>query len=107
VMVHLCDSEAWQALDNFDPNFAKDARNVRIGLAIDGFTPYNSFVASYSSWHIFAIPYNLPPALYMKYEYCWGCGEETAGNPSRSPTSHGLTFATIALIGFVGMGGIT
>jgi hypothetical protein len=48
VMVHPSDSEAWKALDNFDPDFARDTRNVRIGLAIDGFTPYNSSVASYS-----------------------------------------------------------
>jgi hypothetical protein len=69
VMVHLSDSEAWKALDDFDPDFARDARNVRIGLAIDGFTPYNTSASSYSCWPIFAITYNLPPALCMKYEY--------------------------------------
>jgi hypothetical protein len=31
VMVHLSDSEVWKTLDNFDPDFARDARNVRIG----------------------------------------------------------------------------
>jgi hypothetical protein len=36
VMVHLSDSEAWKALDTFDPDFARDVRNVHIGLAIDG-----------------------------------------------------------------------
>jgi hypothetical protein len=40
VMVHPFDSEAWKALDSFDPDFAQDARNVRIGLATDGFTPF-------------------------------------------------------------------
>jgi hypothetical protein len=34
VMVHPSDSEAWKALDDFDPDFARDARNVRIGLAM-------------------------------------------------------------------------
>jgi hypothetical protein len=48
VMVHPSDGEAWKALDNFDPDFAKDARNVRIGLAIDGFTPFTESVTSYS-----------------------------------------------------------
>jgi hypothetical protein len=38
VMVHPSDSEPWKALDNFDADFTRDARNVRIGLAIDGFT---------------------------------------------------------------------
>jgi hypothetical protein len=41
LMVHPSDGDAWKALDNFDLDFASDARNVRIGLATDGFTPYN------------------------------------------------------------------
>jgi hypothetical protein len=69
VMVHLSDGEAWKALDNFDPDFARDARNVRIGLATDGFTPFTKSVTSYSCWPVVAIPYNLPPALCMKYEH--------------------------------------
>jgi hypothetical protein len=39
VMVHPFDSEAWKTLDNFDPDFTRDARNVHIGLATDGFSP--------------------------------------------------------------------
>jgi hypothetical protein len=73
VMVHPSDSEAWKALDDFDPDFARDAQNVRIRLATDGFTPYNMSASSYSCWHVFAIPYNLPPALCMKYEYMFLC----------------------------------
>jgi hypothetical protein len=73
VMVHPSDSEAWKALDKFDPNFARDARNVCIGLMTDGFTPYNSSATSYSCWPVFAILYNLPPALCMKYEYMFLC----------------------------------
>jgi hypothetical protein len=41
LMVHPSDGDAWKALDNFDPEFASDARNVCIGLATDGFTPFN------------------------------------------------------------------
>jgi hypothetical protein len=73
VMVHPSDSEAWKALDNFDLDFTRDARNVHIGLATDRFTLYNSSTASYSCWPIFAIPYNLPPFLCMKYEYMFLC----------------------------------
>jgi hypothetical protein len=69
VMVHLSGSESWKALDDFDVDFARDAWNVRIGLVTDGFSPYNMSAASYSCWTVFAIPYNLPPALCMKYEY--------------------------------------
>jgi hypothetical protein len=69
LMVHPSDGDAWKALNNFDPDFASDARNVRIGLATDGFTPFNMTVVSYSCWPVIAIPYNIPPALCMKYEF--------------------------------------
>jgi hypothetical protein len=69
VMTHPYDSDAWKALDDFDPEFATEARNIRIGLATDGFTPFNTNAASYSCWPVFVIPYNLPPHLCMKYDY--------------------------------------
>jgi hypothetical protein len=46
--VHPSDSDAWKALDSFDPEFARDARNVRIGLTTDGFTPFSDNASSYS-----------------------------------------------------------
>ncbi|XP_057250051.1 uncharacterized protein LOC130591140 [Beta vulgaris subsp. vulgaris] len=39
IMRHPADSEAWKSLDKTFPDFAKDARNVRLGLASDGFNP--------------------------------------------------------------------
>jgi hypothetical protein len=68
-MVHSSDGDAWKALDNFDPDFTRDARNVRLGLATNGFTPFNENAASYSCWPVFVLPYNPPPSLCMKYEY--------------------------------------
>jgi hypothetical protein len=73
VMVHPSDSEPWKALDDFDADFTRDARNVRNGLATDVLSPYNMSAASYSYWHVFAIPYNLPLVLCMKYEYMFLC----------------------------------
>jgi hypothetical protein len=72
VMVHPLDSDAWKALDNFDPEFAQSARNVRIGLTTDGFTPFGDNTTSYSYWPVFVVPYNLPP-LCMKYEFMFLC----------------------------------
>jgi hypothetical protein len=46
LMVHPSDADAWKALDNFDLQFASDARNVHIGLATDGFMPFNMTTAS-------------------------------------------------------------
>jgi hypothetical protein len=48
VMVHPSDSDVWKALDNFDPEFAQDARNVCIGLMTDGFTSFDDNATSYS-----------------------------------------------------------
>jgi hypothetical protein len=73
VMVHPSDSDAWKALDNFDPEFTQDARNVCIGLATDSFTPFGDNATSYSCWPIFVVPYNFPPSLYMKYEFMFLC----------------------------------
>jgi hypothetical protein len=73
VMVHLSDGEDWKDLDNFDPNFARDARNVCIRLATDGFTPFTKRATSYSCWPVFAISYNLPPTFCMKYEHMFIC----------------------------------
>jgi hypothetical protein len=73
VIVHPPDSEAWKALDDFDADFTRDARNVHIGLVVDGFMPYNMSAVSYCCWHVFAIPYNLPPSLCMKYEFMFLC----------------------------------
>jgi hypothetical protein len=48
VMVHPLDSNRWKVFDNFDLKFARDAINVHIGLAIDGFTPFSDNAVSYS-----------------------------------------------------------
>jgi hypothetical protein len=73
VMVHPSDSDAWKALDNFDLEFARDVRNVHIGLATNGFTPFGENATSYSCWPVFVVPYNLPSSLCMKYEFMFLC----------------------------------
>jgi hypothetical protein len=73
VMVHTSDSNAWKTLDSFDPEFARDARNVCNGMATDGFTPFGDNATSYSCWPVFTVPYNLPPSLCMKYEFMFLC----------------------------------
>ena len=68
-MLHPCHGEAWKQFDVEFPNFADDARNVRLGFATDGFTPYSVTAASYSCWPVFWVPYNLPPGVCMRQEY--------------------------------------
>ncbi|KAI5338347.1 hypothetical protein L3X38_017618 [Prunus dulcis] len=69
VMRHPADGEAWKEFDRTFPEFAADPRNVRLGLATDGFNPYGILNQHHSTWPIFAFPYNLPPWKCMKKEY--------------------------------------
>ncbi|KAI5348332.1 hypothetical protein L3X38_001219 [Prunus dulcis] len=69
VMRHPADGEAWKEFDRTFPEFAADPRNVRLGLATDGFNPYGVLKQHHSTWPIFPFPYNLPPWKCMKKEY--------------------------------------
>ncbi|KAF0917480.1 hypothetical protein E2562_020593 [Oryza meyeriana var. granulata] len=47
---HPADGEAWKEFDRKYEWFAKDARNIRLGLATDGFNPFGKMSSSYSMW---------------------------------------------------------
>jgi hypothetical protein len=66
IMSHPADSEAWQTLDRFDLEFARDPMSVLLGLSTDGFQPHNNDSHSYSCWPVFVMPYNLPPDKCLK-----------------------------------------
>ncbi|XP_035845905.1 uncharacterized protein LOC110943758 [Helianthus annuus] len=67
-MRHPVDGSAWQDFDKKYPNFAMEPRNVRLGLAADGFNPYNngSGSSTHSTWPVILTTYNLPPWLCMR-----------------------------------------
>ena len=50
------------------PDFSSENRNVRLGLASDGFNAYRSLKSTHSTWLIVLVNYNLPPWLCMKQE---------------------------------------
>ena len=60
------DSPAWKNFDATFKDFSKEPRNVRFGLATDGFNPFRNMNLSYSIWPIILIPYNVPPWICMK-----------------------------------------
>src|SRR3954471_1955474 len=66
---HPADAEAWKHLDRIFLTFALDARNVRLGLASDGFNPFGLSSTGWSTWPVLLMPYNLPPWLCMKQPY--------------------------------------
>lgn len=69
VAKHPADSLAWKDFDKRNPTFASDSRNVRLGLASDGFNPFRSMNIVHSTWPVVLIPYNLPPWLCMKQPF--------------------------------------
>ena len=65
-MRHPRDGDAWKAFNNEFPDFAGEPRNVRLGLASDGFNPFGACNQKHSIWPVVLIPYNLPPWMCMK-----------------------------------------
>ena len=47
-MSHPADGEAWQDLHTEYPDFVEEARNLRLGLATDGFNPFGNFNTKYN-----------------------------------------------------------
>ncbi|XP_060959205.1 uncharacterized protein LOC133030469 [Cannabis sativa] len=69
VLRHPVDGLAWKDFDAKHPEFARDPRNVRLGLAADGFNPFGNMSLAYSMWPVVLANYNLPPWLCMKDNY--------------------------------------
>ena len=61
VLRHPTDGKAWKHFDTIYPDFAKEPRNVRLGLASDGFNPFGTMSTSYSTWPVVLMTYNMPP----------------------------------------------
>ncbi|XP_076952589.1 uncharacterized protein LOC143626347 [Bidens hawaiensis] len=66
MMRHPVDGKAWQEFDKRYPEFAQEPRNVRLGLAADGFNPFGNMSQTYSMWPVVLTTYNTPPWLCMK-----------------------------------------
>ena len=68
-MRHPADSKAWKHVDNIYKDFASNPRNIRLGLASDGFNPFGMVNVAYTIWPVILIPYNLPPWLCLKQPF--------------------------------------
>ena len=69
VMRHPADTPAWKHFDELYPEFEREKRNVKFGLATDGFTPWSDMGNPYSMWPVMLIPYNLPSFKFMKEDF--------------------------------------
>ncbi|KAK2444967.1 hypothetical protein QL285_015951 [Trifolium repens] len=68
-ILHVADSLQWKKIDNMFPNFGKESRNLRLGLATDGMNPFGNLSTNHSSWPVLLMIYNLSPWLCMKRKY--------------------------------------
>ncbi|XP_042415124.1 uncharacterized protein LOC122004280 [Zingiber officinale] len=68
MMRHPVDSIAWDTINHKWPAFASDPRNLRLGLATDGFNPFGDLSSRYSCWPVILVNYNLPPLMCMVKE---------------------------------------
>jgi hypothetical protein len=66
IISHPANTEAWEALDRFDPEFTREPRSVCLGLSMNGFQPHSNASSLYSCWPVFIMPYNLPPNKCLK-----------------------------------------
>ncbi|XP_048496335.2 uncharacterized protein LOC125495610 [Beta vulgaris subsp. vulgaris] len=69
VLKHPADGKCWKQFDENHRSFSADCRNVRLGLASDGFNPFGGLRSDYSIWPVVVVVYNLPPRMCMKQPY--------------------------------------
>ena len=55
LLTHPVDGAAWKAYDDDFKKIAADPRNVRLGIASDGFNPYGTMSTIYNVWPVFAV----------------------------------------------------
>ena len=68
-MRHPADSPAWLHFDSQYPDFAVENRNVRLGLANDGFNLFTNMSRRYSICPVMTVVYNLSSWMRMKQTY--------------------------------------
>jgi len=66
---HPTDSIQWKKFDDEFPEFGKESRNIRLGLAIDGINLFGNMSMNHSSWPVLLVIYNLPLGLCLKRKY--------------------------------------
>jgi hypothetical protein len=66
---HPADGQQWKEFDAKYPDFAKEARNLRLALSTDGMNPHGNMSTQHSTWPVVLAIYNLPPWVCMKRKY--------------------------------------
>jgi hypothetical protein len=62
---HLADAPVWKRFDEKFSEFVSESRNIRFGLATNGFNPFGMLSSTHSCWPVVLEIYNLPPWFCM------------------------------------------
>ncbi|XP_033128492.1 uncharacterized protein LOC103828255 [Brassica rapa] len=68
IMRHPVDSLTWVQINNKWPEFATEARNLRLGISTDGMNPFSIQNTKHSTWHVLLVNYNMAPTQCMRSE---------------------------------------
>ena len=68
-MRHPADGCQWRNIDRRFKRFAKEIRNLRLGLSTDGMNPFGNMSSKHSTWPVLMCIYNLPSWMCMKRKY--------------------------------------
>lgn len=64
------DGDEWKQFDRRYPSFARESRNVRLGIGADRFNPFEkSGNKVYTVRPVVVVVYNLPPSMGMKKSF--------------------------------------
>jgi len=66
-MRSVVDGRQWRFVNDWYPKFARESRNIKMGLALDGVNPYSLQSSKHSVWPVLMVLYNLPPYLVTKH----------------------------------------
>lgn len=55
------DSPAWAHIEETWPEFKREPRHLRLGLATDGVNPFGQRSSAWSTWPVVVVNYNIPP----------------------------------------------
>jgi hypothetical protein len=61
LMKHAAISKQWNFIYAHSLTFSREARNVQLGLMIDGVNPFVEKCSTWSTWPILLVNYNIPP----------------------------------------------
>ena len=68
-VIHPSYAISWKHFNTIHLDFARNIRNVYLGLCTYGFSPFGMSGRQYLLWPVILTPYNLPPELCMKREF--------------------------------------